>query len=73
MTELKLQPCTTKEQALCLYISILLRPIWNRKASELAMEETHIIRMKLQDLMRFIDETPIDYRMSETKRKEGAR
>jgi hypothetical protein len=33
--ELKIQPCSTKEQALCLYLGRVLRPVWWREAKEL--------------------------------------
>lgn len=71
LAPVRLETCTVKEQALCVYAARLLRPVWNRKADELSVEQTHVVSTKLRDFMKFLEETPPDLKAMSTKKKEG--
>lgn len=71
---MKIQPCSTKEQALCLYLCRILRPVWWRDAKELSEDETKFISDKLGHLYEHIASNPINsLDVLITKSKEGPR
>lgn len=73
MESIKLEACSTKEQALCLYAGRLLRPVWFRKVEELTKDQTYYVSAKLRDFLRYMENTPPDARLISTKKKDGAR